>query len=284
MQVLERVCAPARRRRCDAPASGDDVIRLDRRVLQAVTGPREARELGYARAKLSRAATDAREALFALLGLLDAVALRHDAQHRLFARFLDLAGDDELVKDLVRLLEVEDAALAIDVQVELAHVAKVAVEDLDVAVDDLERDQLVVVRRDARHKEERRIPPIHDLRVWVSGPVCAPLYSIKLHMRDCVSGAQRTLRASTSCVTSLTIFDLLFWLMVLYHFDMRTLPWREMSSAHWIWGVSRPRTAMVVTSETHLHLTGALDAAAAHGAYDGGGQRARAAGTARDRA
>lgn len=61
---------------------------------------------------LSGPAADPREAFFALLGVLDAVALRHDTQHGLFAGFLQLAGDNELVENLVGLLEVEDTALA----------------------------------------------------------------------------------------------------------------------------------------------------------------------------
>lgn len=47
--------------------------------------------------------------ILAILGLLDAIALRDDAEDGLFARLLQLAGDDELVKDCVCLLEVEDA-------------------------------------------------------------------------------------------------------------------------------------------------------------------------------
>ena len=34
----------------------------------------------------------------------------------------------------------------------------------------------------------------------------------------------RVLRASTSCVTSLTIFALAFWGIVVYHFARRTFP------------------------------------------------------------
>jgi hypothetical protein len=45
-------------------------------------------------------------------------------------------------------------------------VPKVAVEDLDVAVDDLERRELIVTRGDAGDKEEGGVAPVDDLVAW----------------------------------------------------------------------------------------------------------------------
>ncbi len=56
----------------------------------------------------------------------------------LLGRLLDLSGHDQLVKDEVGLLKVED-------DVQLAHGAKVLVQHLHVPVDQLEGQQLVVV-------------------------------------------------------------------------------------------------------------------------------------------
>lgn len=194
---------------------------------------------------------------------------KHRSQDALLAALLHLARDDELVEDLhgrggssvamptlereerthgVGLLVVEDAARgrqrsapleededdeARDAQVELADVAKVPVEHLDVAVaraqgqrcssvrgrarerergapvDDLERDELVVLGADAAHEEQARVAAIHDLGVCGRCSLAdergrgggarggAPLYSRKLHMR--------VRRARTSWVTSFTI-------------------------------------------------------------------------------
>ena len=56
-------------------------------------------------------------------------------------------------------MEVED-------DVELADVAVILVHLLDVAVDDFERDQLIVGRVAAGDEEERGISAIYDLGVW----------------------------------------------------------------------------------------------------------------------
>lgn len=76
----------------------------------------------------------------------------------LLARLLDLAGQEDLVKDGVDLVEVED-------QVQLADVAEEGVEDLDEEVDGLEEGELVVVGVDAGAEEEAGVPPIDDLVV-----------------------------------------------------------------------------------------------------------------------
>lgn len=56
-------------------------------------------------------------------------------------------------------MEVED-------DVELAHVAVVLVHLLDVAVDNLEGDQLIVGGVAAGDEEERGVSAIYDLGVW----------------------------------------------------------------------------------------------------------------------
>ena len=96
---------------------------------------------------------------FAHLHVLKAVLLPYAAQHVLLAALLHLAGQQQLVEDEVGLLEVED-------DVELAHVAVVLVHLLDVAMDDLEGDQLIVSRVAAGDEEERGISAIYDLGVW----------------------------------------------------------------------------------------------------------------------
>lgn len=63
--------------------------------------------------------------------ILQRVLLRNAPQHILLRALLQLSSNQELVKDEVRFLEVED-------DVELAHVAVVLIHLLDVAVHDLE--------------------------------------------------------------------------------------------------------------------------------------------------
>jgi hypothetical protein len=53
--------------------------------------------------------------------------------------------------------------LEVEHKIQLAHVPEIPVENLDVAVDDLERDELVVAIGDARNKEERGVATIGDL-------------------------------------------------------------------------------------------------------------------------
>lgn len=79
-------------------------------------------------------------------------------QHDLFARFLDLAGQEDFVEDSIDLVEVED-------QIQLANVAEEGVEDLDEEVDGLEEGELVVVCVDTGAEEEAGVPPVDDLVV-----------------------------------------------------------------------------------------------------------------------
>eukprot|EP00308_Calcidiscus_leptoporus_P013600 CAMPEP_0119374080 /NCGR_PEP_ID=MMETSP1334-20130426/28861_1 /TAXON_ID=127549 /ORGANISM="Calcidiscus leptoporus, Strain RCC1130" /LENGTH=205 /DNA_ID=CAMNT_0007392033 /DNA_START=287 /DNA_END=906 /DNA_ORIENTATION=- len=73
--------------------------------------------------------------------------LAHPAQlspsDRLLRGLLKLPADQQLVEDMVSLVEIED-------QVELAHVAKIAVENLDKMMYRLEHDELVILFIDAR--------------------------------------------------------------------------------------------------------------------------------------
>jgi hypothetical protein len=71
---------------------------------------------------------------------------------------LHLASNQQLVKDEVGLLEVED-------DVQLADVAVVFVHLLDIAVDDLECDQLIVGVVGSGDEEKRSVAAVDDLRV-----------------------------------------------------------------------------------------------------------------------
>ena len=166
------------------------------------------------------------------------VLLRDATQDRLLAALLHLSREQQLVENVVRLCEGED-------NVELAHVAVVLVHLLYIAVDDFERDQLVIVRRAAGDEEEGCVAAIDDLCVCArmggeGEPVSrgtrereimredqeldrdggalkppAPLYSRKLHMR--------VRRESTSCDTSLTILAFSLGESVENHFARRCL-------------------------------------------------------------
>jgi hypothetical protein len=82
--------------------------------------------------------------------------LPYTPQHVFLAALLHLAGKQELVENKVSLLEVED-------DVELADVAVVLVHLLDIAVDDFERDQLIVGGVTTGDEEERGIAAVDDL-------------------------------------------------------------------------------------------------------------------------
>lgn len=84
--------------------------------------------------------------------------MSYAAQYVLLAALLHLAGQQELVEDEVGLLEVED-------DVELADVAVVLVHLLDVAVDNLEGDELIVGRVAAGNEEERGVATVDNLGV-----------------------------------------------------------------------------------------------------------------------
>lgn len=120
---------------------------------------------------------------------------------------------------------------------------------------DLERDELIIHLTDPTDEEKRGVAAVDDLRVYFSPPApapgsasfqfppiftttsqmeakgrrverdgSAPLYSKKLHIR--------VRRASTSCVTSFTIFAFAFGGIVVNHFARRTLPGFGFTSSH----------------------------------------------------
>lgn len=86
-----------------------------------------------------------------------AVQLIQSIQNDLLRRFLNLAGEEDLIEDGVYLEEVKD-------EVQLAHVAEVGIQDLDKQVNGLEVEQLVVGLVNARAEEKPRVPPVDDLR------------------------------------------------------------------------------------------------------------------------
>lgn len=92
------------------------------------------------------------------LHIFQTILLADTPQHILLATLLHLPREQQLVEDKVRLLEVEN-------DIQLAHVPVVLVHLLDVAVDDFERDQLVVRRRAACDEEQRGIAAVDYLCV-----------------------------------------------------------------------------------------------------------------------
>jgi hypothetical protein len=92
------------------------------------------------------------------LHVLKAVLLADAAEHVLLAALLHFACQQKLVEDEVGLLEVED-------DVKLAHVAVVLVHLLDIAMDNLESDQLVIGGVTAGDEEERCIAAVYNLGV-----------------------------------------------------------------------------------------------------------------------
>lgn len=79
-------------------------------------------------------------------------------QYDLFARLLNLAGQEDLVENSIDLVEVED-------EIQLADVAEEGIEDLDEEVDGLEVGELVVVGVDAGAEEQAGVAAIDDLVV-----------------------------------------------------------------------------------------------------------------------
>lgn len=96
------------------------------------------------------------------LHVLQAVLCPNDPKNVLLAALLHFAGDQQLIQNKVGLLEVED-------DVQLADVAVVLVHLLDIAVDDLERDQLIVGVVGSGDEEERGIAAVDDFCVCGGG-------------------------------------------------------------------------------------------------------------------
>jgi hypothetical protein len=104
------------------------------------------------------------------LHVLQAVLLAYTAEHVLLATLLHFARQQKLIEDEVCLLEVED-------DVELAHVSVVLIHLLDIAMDDFERDQLIVCGVATSDEEERGISAIDDLGVC---ELCEPSEALSL--------------------------------------------------------------------------------------------------------
>lgn len=86
--------------------------------------------------------------------------LSYTTQYVLLAALLHLAGKKELVQNEVSLLEVED-------DVKLADVAVVLVHLLDIAMNDFERNQLIVSGVASGDEEERGVAAVDDLCIWM---------------------------------------------------------------------------------------------------------------------
>jgi hypothetical protein len=74
-------------------------------------------------------------------------------QHHLSTCLLYLARQEDLIEDRIDLVEVED-------QIQLAHIAKEGIEDLNKEVNRLEVGKLVVVGIYARAEEEAGVSPV----------------------------------------------------------------------------------------------------------------------------
>mmetsp|Transcript_75312 Transcript_75312/g.215645 ORF Transcript_75312/g.215645 Transcript_75312/m.215645 type:complete len:238 (+) Transcript_75312:33-746(+) len=121
---------------------------------------------------------------FLLIALLHHhVLLRDVVEHGPLAGLLQLARDDDLVEDVVGLVEVED-------QVQLAHVAEVAVQALHEVVDGLESEQLVVVGLDAGDEEEAGVALVADLVVAPLEEVAGLRRPIQDEVADLLDGPE----------------------------------------------------------------------------------------------
>lgn len=98
--------------------------------------------------------------IFTDLHVFQGVLLADASEHVLLAALLHFAGKQQLVQDVVGLGEGED-------DVELADVSVVLVHLLNVAVDDFEGDEFIVVGGAAGDEEERGVAAVDDLGVLV---------------------------------------------------------------------------------------------------------------------
>ena len=87
--------------------------------------------------------------------------MAYTSQYVLLTAFLQFSSEQQLVKDEVCFLKVE-------YDIQLAHVAVVFVHLFNVAVDDLERNQLIVRGGTACDEEEGCISSIDYFAVWES--------------------------------------------------------------------------------------------------------------------
>ena len=85
--------------------------------------------------------------------LLGCVDVRHSPKNSPFARLLDLTCQDKFIKDTVYLVELEH-------NVQLTHVAKITVEQLDEKMDALHQKELVVCYIHPKAEIQARIPAV----------------------------------------------------------------------------------------------------------------------------
>jgi hypothetical protein len=90
------------------------------------------------------------------LHILQAILLTDAPQNILLAAFLHLPGEQELIQNEVCFLEVEN-------DVQFTNIAVVLVHLLNIAMYDLEGDELIICRGAAGDEEERSISPVHNL-------------------------------------------------------------------------------------------------------------------------
>lgn len=76
-------------------------------------------------------------------------------QHRLLTRFLNLPRKEHLIQNRIHLVEVED-------EIQLAHVSKERIQNLDEEVNSLEVRELVVVCVDTGAEEETGVSAVDD--------------------------------------------------------------------------------------------------------------------------
>lgn len=111
---------------------------------------------------MSWAACDARFVLYRVqrypCSLFKLVKVLQPCQNHLLARFFNLTRQEDLVKDGVHFVEVED-------KVKLANVAKEGVENLNKEMDCFEICQLVVVCVDTDTEEEAGVTAVDNLVV-----------------------------------------------------------------------------------------------------------------------
>lgn len=99
-----------------------------------------------------------RNGVWTHLHVFEAVLLTNTPQHILLAALLQFPREEQLVQNEVGFLEIED-------DVQLADIPIVFVHLFDVAVDDLEGDELVVSGVAAGDEEKRGVSAVNNLSI-----------------------------------------------------------------------------------------------------------------------
>lgn len=61
--------------------------------------------------------------------------------------------------------------MKVEDEIKLAHIPEIPVQHLDISMHNLQRQELVVARRDGTDEEERSVSPIDDLGVYERMPL-----------------------------------------------------------------------------------------------------------------